>query len=66
MSKNSEKNRQHASMLHMQRQKLAAQNYVLAGNTNFYGDSRESIFRTATSPNLTFFLLEVILGTKTK
>ena len=39
---------------------------ALAIYMNFYGDSTESVFRTATSPNLTFFLLEAILGTKTK
>jgi hypothetical protein len=45
---------------------MAAKNSALAIFTNFYGDSTESVFRTATSPNLTFFQLEDIIGTKTK
>ena len=33
---------------------MTAQNYALAIYTNFYGNSTESVFRTATSPNLYF------------
>jgi hypothetical protein len=31
---------------------------------NVYGAAQKSVFRTATSPNLTFLQLEVLLGTK--
>jgi hypothetical protein len=43
---------------------MTAQNSALAIFTNIYGNITESVFRIITSPNITFFLLEAILGKK--
>jgi hypothetical protein len=45
---------------------MIAPNSALGIYTNFNGNSTKSVFRTVTSPNITFFLVEAILGTKTK
>jgi hypothetical protein len=47
-------------------QEITDQTNVLRIFTNCYGTAQKICFRTATSPNLTFLQLEVLLGTKKK
>jgi hypothetical protein len=46
--------------------KIANQYGILGFYTNFYSEAEKSISGQQLPQNLTFFLLEAILGTKTK
>jgi hypothetical protein len=45
---------------------MADQYDVLGFFTNFYSEAQKSVSGQQLSQNLTFFILEAILGTKTK